>query len=159
MIATWSVHDRPREQCMIATWSVHDHTRDHCMISHVISAWSQTEHVSEGWRLNVIGNKPTRQFTGDKVMLALVPVKGKYLEPMFWELPWFRGRPERPHKLINSRGEACFEDWGWFREFSAKRHHIPMFTCASYPVPLSQPPATSGRHQMECWSNFLDSNV
>ena len=24
MIATWSLHDRPREQCMIATWSVHD---------------------------------------------------------------------------------------------------------------------------------------
>ena len=39
MIATWSLHDRPREQCMIATWSVHDRTRDHCMISHVISAW------------------------------------------------------------------------------------------------------------------------
>ena len=46
-IATWSVHDQSRDQCMIshvisawsATWSVHDQLRDQCMISHVTSTW------------------------------------------------------------------------------------------------------------------------
>ena len=50
MVATWSVHDQTRDQCMIShvisvwssTWSVHDQARDQCMISYVISAWSLT---------------------------------------------------------------------------------------------------------------------
>ena len=54
MIATWSLHDRPREQCMIATWSVHDQPRDQCRSRHVISVcpakWSvHDSHVISAW--------------------------------------------------------------------------------------------------------------
>ena len=44
MIATWSLHDRPREQCMIATWSVHVQPRDQCMIEK-----GTTEDEMAGW--------------------------------------------------------------------------------------------------------------
>ena len=40
-------YDQTSDQWMSATWSVHDKQRDQCMISHVISVWS------DKWSVNV----------------------------------------------------------------------------------------------------------